>query len=130
MTFGPMLSAYSRDVTQHAFRNVVVHSTVQSAANTADLILYPKFMKFEYSGNDKHLMVLEWTAKDKSGKNIVWFSTVKGQADSKGQSRADLRKRQQILVDDLSEKTLKAFLESPELKRIAAQLKESNPPLR
>jgi len=78
-----------------------------SSATDAQIILTPKFVdvaatqaKFAFS-NRELVLVLEWTAKDASGKT-VWIDTVQGSAKHHIGNTFTYKKNLKLIVDDSS----------------------------
>jgi hypothetical protein len=125
---GQPLQDYARNVTQHVFTEVSVHPTSAEAAGTADAILIPKVAKFDESyglwAASKHQVVLivEWSLKDRDNQKDLWLESIDARAEGKMGGifnyKGKYLKVMQKLFDDLSAKTQKAFLESPEIKRL------------
>lgn len=69
------------------------------------------------------LLVVEWTAKTPDSGNVLWVSSIEGAADEAignvFTGGGHEKKLFQDLFDDLTRKTVVAFSEAPELRRLA-----------
>jgi hypothetical protein len=125
---GPPLQEYAKNVTQHVFTEVSVHPTAAEAAGKADAILIPKVTKFDESyglwAASKHqmVMIMEWNLKDRDNHKDLWLDSIDARGEGKMGNvfsyKGNHLKILQGLFDDLSAKTQKALLESPEIKRL------------
>lgn len=125
---GQPIQDYAKNVTQHVFREVSVHATAAEAAGKADAILIPKVAKFDESyglwAASKHqvVLVIEWSLKDRDNQKDLWLDSIDARGEGsmggifnyQGKHLAVM----QNLFDDLSAKTQKALLESPEIRRL------------
>lgn len=126
---GASMIDYARNVTGHSFRQVVEFVSADAAANQADVILQPRVAKSDQAmgmlaWQDRTLVFLvEWTARDAANRNTVWLTTIDAKAAHNAGNmftfNGNERKLFQKIFDDLSNKTVKAFAESPELKAIS-----------
>ena len=115
-------------MTQHVFSEVSVHPTAAEAAGKADAILIPKVTKFDESyglwAASKHqmVMIMEWTLKDRDNQKDLWLDSIDARAEGKMGNvfsyKSNHLKVLQRLFDDISAKTQKALLESPEIKQL------------
>ncbi len=127
---GPPLQDYAKNVTQHVFTEVSVHPTAAEAAGKADAILIPKVTKFDESyglwAASKHqtVMIMEWNLKDRDNQKDLWLDSIDARGEGKmGNAftfKSNHLKVLQSLFDDLSAKTQKALLESPEIRQIGS----------
>ena len=105
-------------------------ATTPLPASDAELVLTPKFVNISATktvwANSKRelLVVLEWTAKDKSGKT-VWVETIQGTATEKEGNGFSHTKHAKALsaksVNDAAAKSAVAMSTSPELRKLSAQ---------
>lgn len=125
---GDQLASYAKDVAANVFRQVTVVDSESAAANSADVILIPKAVRSEYYNAEplKVLIVVEWTVKDRAAQQTLWLTSIETESTEHltlfgfdGHERAAFSRA----FDNLSQKTLKAFNESPEIKRLAVQSK-------
>jgi hypothetical protein len=125
---GPPLQEYAKNVTQHVFTEVFVHPTAAEAAGKADAILIPKVTKLDESyglwAASKHqmVMIMEWTLKDRDNQKDLWLDSIDARGEGKMGNgftyKGNHLKILQHLFDDLSVKTQKALLESPEIRQL------------
>lgn len=122
---GAALQDYARNVAGKTFQGVdVVPSEEKAASLTSDdLILIPRVVKSDTSfGHHKYniTLVVEWTAKDRASKNVIWLKTITGNAtEPMGSAFNNLKHRRhlfQAVFDDLNPRTYEAFQEASELK--------------
>jgi hypothetical protein len=109
------------------FSSLTVATTPLSSSD-AELVLTPKFVNVSATktmwANSKRelLVVLEWTAKDKSGKT-VWVETIQGTATEKEGNGFSHTKHAKVLsaksVNDAAAKSALAMSASPELRKLA-----------
>src|ERR1017187_894458 len=127
-SLGPPLQDYAKKVTQHVFTEVSVYPTAAEAAGKADAILIPKVTKFDESyglwAASKHqmVMIMEWTLRDRDNQKDLWLDSIDARAEGKMGNvfsyKSNHLKVLQRLFDDISAKTQKALLESPEIKQL------------
>ena len=125
---GPPLQEYAKNVTQHVFSEVSVHATAAEAAGKADAILIPKVTKVDESyglwAASKHqvVMIVEWNMKDRDNQKDLWLDSIDARGEGKMGGILNYKSKHlkvmQTLFDDLSAKTQKALLESPEIKQL------------
>ena len=125
---GPPLQEYAKNVTQHVFSEVSVHTTAAEAAGKADAILIPKVTKVDESyglwAASKHqvVMIVEWNMKDRDNQKDLWLDSIDAHGEGKMGGVFNYKSKHlkvmQTLFDDLSAKTQKALLESPEIKQL------------
>ena len=125
---GPPLQNYAKNVTQHVFTEVSVHPTAAEAVGKADAILIPKVTKFDESyglwAASKHqvVLIMEWNLKDRDNQKDLWLDSIEARGEGemggifnyKGKHLEVMQK----LFDDLSAKTQKALLESPQVRQL------------
>jgi hypothetical protein len=114
---------------KNVFPNLV---RVQTASSTGDaeLVLAPIFVdisviKAQFAYTERELVLLvEWTAKDKSGKR-VWLQTVQGLAKNTRGTAFTFRENRRLLiqgaVQDLADKSASEMADSPVLRKLARQ---------
>ena len=125
---GGHLARYAEDVSRTLFKQVTVVESLDAAPNKADVILIPKAARSDtHIGNPIYVMLcVEWLVKDRAGQQTLWLTSVESQTSEKPVAFA-YKKHQnaayQRVFDDLALKTVKAFQESPEIKRLTAQTK-------
>jgi hypothetical protein len=125
---GPPLQEYAKNVTQHVFSEVSVHTTAAEAAGKADAILIPKVTKVDESyglwAASKHqvVMIVEWNMKDRDNQKDLWLDSIDAHGEGKMGGVFNYKSKHlkvmQTLFDDLSAKTQKALLESPEIRQL------------
>jgi hypothetical protein len=125
---GAPLQEYAKNVTQHVFSEVSVHPTAAEAAGKADAILIPKVTKFDESyglwAASKHqvVMIMEWNLKDRDNQKDLWLDSIDARGEGKMGNgftyKGNHLKVMQRLFDDLSAKTQKALVESPEIRQL------------
>ncbi|MFZ1134768.1 MAG: hypothetical protein WAN69_07470 [Candidatus Korobacteraceae bacterium] len=103
--------------------------TTPASSSDADVVLTPKFVNTSATktmwANSKRelLVVLEWTAKDKSGKT-VWVETIQGTATEKEGNGFSHTKHAKTLsaksVNDAAAKSAAAMSASAELRKLAS----------
>lgn len=101
---------------QQTFRDVTV-SRDGTIPSGVDAVLDPEVHRTAHAIGGGKLMFtirIEWVLRDQANRNILWLTTVEGQD-------ADREKRVfQALFDDLMNKSHRAFVESPEIQRVAS----------
>jgi len=119
--FGEVLSQYAKNVSEGMFNQVAMCDSLEGAVNRADVILIPKVVRSNVAIADDYRtqIEVEWLVKDRAGRNSLWLTTIEAKAAASGfNGYAREKASLQGAFDELSVKTLKAFQESPELKRI------------
>jgi len=122
---GAQLAKGAQDVAANVFRQVTVVDSEGAAAKNADVVLVPKAVRSEYNITNplKLLLVMEWTVLDRAGGQTVWLTTIEAEVTETsrlfghGKLESDIFQR---TVDELDRKALKAFQESPEIKRLSS----------
>jgi hypothetical protein len=118
--FGPALRQQSTSLCEQTFKQVTV-STNGVVPPGVDAVLTPEVHRSGYAvglGNKfMFTMLVQWELRDRENRNVLWMATVDGQS-------ADKQKRVfQKLFNDLNAKSYRAFQDSAEIKRMAANLK-------
>jgi hypothetical protein len=120
---GDQLSTYAQDVSRNLFKQVTVVDTPAGAAGQADVVLIPRAVRSEYYNANplRVLIVVEWTVNDRAGQQMLWLTSIETET-TEGLTLFSHSKHERIAFqrafDDLSQKTLKAFNESPEIIRL------------
>jgi hypothetical protein len=132
--FGPALTGYAKNVSQHCFSKVTTYPTGEAATGQdADLILHPRALKAEHASgmmawSDRKLTLqVEWVARDRSNKNTVWLQSFTAEGVNSAGNLFTGKKHEEVLYqrlfDDLSLKTVEAIQNSPELKAVSTNTK-------
>lgn len=131
---GEFLCPCARHLANQAFAKVTEFDSVDAAmkSSDADALLAPKFVKLEIRARgvawDKRhaLVVLEWTLKSIKDQKTIWLATAEGRAEGTVGTAFSMdgkdREAFQEAMDDLYQKSAKAFNESEEIKSFAAKL--------
>lgn len=125
---GRYLCGYADDVSKALFKQVTVYDSVEAARNKTDVVLIPKVARSSMSLPSPILveLVAEWTVKERAGERILWLTTTESSVTKKptmaGMTKSVNATFQQCF-DELSLKTLKAFQDSPEIKRLTESSK-------
>ena len=114
-------------MSRNAFRDVTIHYSEAEAVDKGDVILLPRVARsaFFMGKPTKVMLVMEWTFKDKSGQRIVWLESIESEASETPTTFSYLKYERaafQRCFDELSQRTLKRFRESPELQRLSAEM--------
>ena len=125
---GPPLQEYAKNVTQHVFAEVTIHPTAADAVGKADAILIPRVTKLDESyglwAASKHqvVLIMEWNLKDRNNQKDLWLDSIDAHGEGKMGNGFNYKSHHlevmQKLFDDLSAKTQKALLESPEIQQL------------
>lgn len=102
---------------QQTFREVTV-SKDGTIPPGVDAVLDPEVHRTGYAvgtnGRFMFTLRVEWVLRDRLNQNVLWLTTVDGQATEKR------KKVFQVLFDDLANDSHRAFVDSPEIRRLAA----------
>jgi len=135
--FGPPLVTYARDVTSKTFRSVKEFQSTTASRNQASAILIVRPRKADQTsaswafGEARMSLIVEWTMMDASNQNLLWLHTIEGQAAERAGNMYTYKTHAKVLFqklfDDLTNKTIDSFRESPELRKLTTST--SNTPL-
>ncbi|MBI3879838.1 MAG: hypothetical protein HY301_07205 [Verrucomicrobia bacterium] len=126
---GKVLENYAKSVTQQTFQSVTREVDATATDGKAVVTLEPRIAKADevFAGlsawaKRKVVFQVEWTMRDANSKKIVWLATIDGQAEypigTLLSMNSNERKLYQMLFDDLSLKTVKAFKDAPEIRSL------------
>jgi len=112
--FGPVLQQHTISLCQQTFDQVAV-STNGVVPGGMDAVLTPEAHRYGFAigaggGRGYFTVLQQWTLRSADNQNLLWMTTVSGQADE------GVDKLFQLLFDDLATKSYRAFQESPEIK--------------
>ena len=124
---GAYLSSYAERVSRNLFKKVTVYDSVGAAVapDKSDVILVPKAVRSGYFDERplKVLLCVEWTVLDRTGKQTLWLTTIESEATEYPDLFSHVQQESaafQQVFDELCARTLKAFRESPETKRLVS----------
>jgi hypothetical protein len=117
---GPALRQSAVSLCEQSFQRVTI-STNEVVPAGVDAVLTPELYRTGFARTSRvHLrftILVQWTLREPENRNVLWMTTVDGQG-------ADVEKRVfQLLCDDLTAKSYRAFQNSPEIRRISAKAK-------
>jgi hypothetical protein len=121
---GPHLDRYARDVTSSLFQNVEVVNSFTEAIGRCNAIVIPKAVRSStHITTPKQVMlVIEWKVLDRSGKDLIWLTSVESHASVvPGAFAAGKAWREvyTLVLSDLASKTIASFQASPEIRAIS-----------
>ena len=127
--FGPPLAKYAQETTSAVFADTKRFSTEDEAANQGDAVLICRAKKAENAlatvswAKNRFSLIVEWELRDRSSQQLLWLTTIEGKAEYTAGNlftgASTQRKLFQLLFEDLTQKTIQEFQNSPEIAAIS-----------
>lgn len=123
---GELLCPTAESTVKQVFEKYTrVETFPENGSTPGKVVLTPKFVDLEVAktfGKRKMVLLVEWTARDESGK-VFWVQTVEGNAQEKTgnivTSGSHRRKMLEAIRKDLTDKSVQAMRQSPQFQKLA-----------